>query len=166
MTKNEEFFKRFYKLFLTKKLDITLTEFLKLMNLDRSTFYYRFYFYSNFVEKFFNYYSKDLINARKQISTNNLFEIIEEINTLMIKDLMKFKDIIEFRYLSSNIDLFYEDLKKRYKLLILNNLTDKYFLYKNKKYDSNIVLEEGFFSLINHIKNKDLNFSRFYIVSK
>ncbi len=165
MINDEDFFKIYFKTFLTENLDLPLIKILKLMDIDKTTFYNRFSYYENFVEKAFDYYFNKLTKERIRMRTNDLFEIIEQINTRIIKNLMHSKTIIDFNNFSNNINLFYDQLKKRYKLLILNEIIAKTFLYKNKKMSCEIVLEEAFFSLIIHIKNKELSFSNFYLIS-
>ncbi len=164
MKQNEEFFKVYLKLFLTKNLDLPLTEILKLMDVNRNVFYNRFDYYDNFFNLAFDYYFQDLIKKRIKIQSDNIFEIIDQMNSLIIKKLMHYKKIIDFNNLSSNIELFNDNLKKRYKLLILNNIISKNITYRNIKLNTDIILEESYFSLCLHIKYKEVNFSKFYYI--
>ena len=86
-------------------------------------------------------------------------------NTKIVDDLRRFKTVIDFNNFYNNIELFYDNLKKRYKLLMLNEIINKYFLYKNEKLSCDIVLEEAFFSLLIHIKNKEISYSNFYLIT-
>ena len=162
----ENLYKTYFEAFLTENLDLPLTKILKLMNVDRSTFYYHFNYYEDFVEKAFDNYFEELRKERTRLNGCNLFEIIQKINTEIIKTIKSSKKPINFENFYNNIQLFYDILKKRYKLLVLNEFINKYFLYKNKKMNCDIVLEEAFFSLLIHIKNKEINFSDFYLISK
>lgn len=81
MISEKEIYNTFYKVFLTENLDLPLTKILKLMNIDRSTFYNRFYYYENFVNKAFDYYFEELRKTRIGLERTNLFEIITQMNT-------------------------------------------------------------------------------------
>ena len=165
MVSEEALYKTYYKLFLTKDLNLTLVEILELMNVNRSTFYNHFNYYEEFVNKAFDKYFEELRKERRNIKSNNLFQIIEQMNTRIIDDLRRFKTVIDFNNFYNNIELFYDNLKKRYKLLMLNEIINKYFLYKNEKLSCDIVLEEAFFSLLIHIKNKEISYSNFYLIT-
>lgn len=166
MISEQNLYKIYFKTFLAQNLDLPLTKILKLMNVDRSTFYYHFHYYEEFVDKAFDNYFEELRKERTKIKEGNLIDIIEQINTKIIKTIKCSKNPINFEILYNNIQLFYDNLKKRYKLLILNEITYKYFLYNNKKMNCDIVLEEAFFSLLIHIKHSEINFSNFYLISK
>lgn len=165
MINEDKICKKFLKIFLIEDLNKSITEILKLLNLNHSTFYNHFFSYEEFFKKSLDVFTKHFLYKRKAMSNDNIIKVIDEINNLIVEEINKYKDTMNIEIFSQNLDYYNKYLKNCYFHLILLNITSNYLSYNDIKINTKILLEEAYFSLIIHLKNQDYNFFEFKLLS-
>ncbi len=165
MVNDEKLYKNFLILLLKEDLDKPIIEILKLLKLNHSTFYNHFFSFDNFIEESLNLFSSKLINKRKSMSNDNIFKVIKNLNILILNEIYKHREILNFEIFINNLNVYSNFFKNSYFHLILHNITLPSIYYKKEKIDLNILLEEAYFSLIIHLKNKNSNFFEYSLIS-